>query len=87
MVTWQTDLDPVLCERILAEYREMPGLRLTIRQAARLWTLDRYQCRTTLDALVVAGWLRRDSTGQYCLRTGTPIRATRQRTSRSRKVA
>ena len=53
--------------RILAEYREMPGLRLTLRQAARLWAMDAVHCQAILDALVAAGSLRRDSKGEYCL--------------------
>lgn len=45
------DLDPQLLGRIVAEYREMPGLRLTVAHAARLWALDVERCRGTLDAL------------------------------------
>jgi hypothetical protein len=54
-------------QRILAEYREMPGLRLTLRQAARLWAMDAVHCQAVLDALVTAGSLRRSLTGEYCL--------------------
>ena len=43
--------------RIRAEYREMPGLRLTVLQAARLFSLDRTDCARTLQALVVDGAL------------------------------
>jgi hypothetical protein len=53
--------------RILAEYREMPGLRLTLRQAARLWALDAVHCQALLDALVASGSLRRGPKGEYCL--------------------
>jgi len=66
VVTWR----PTDCEwsqRILAEYREMPGLRLTLRQAARLWALDTVDCQAILDALVAAGSLRRGPKGEYCL--------------------
>ncbi len=66
MVTWRsTDREWSL--RILAEYREMPGLRLTLRQAARLWAMDAVHCQAILDALVASGSLRRDPTGKYCL--------------------
>lgn len=66
MVTWRaTDREWSL--RILAEYREMPGLRLTLRQAARLWALDTADCRAILDALVAASSLRRSPKGEYCL--------------------
>ena len=30
-------IDARLVERVLGEYREMPGLALTIEQARRLW--------------------------------------------------
>jgi phosphoribosyl-dephospho-CoA transferase len=66
VVTWRsTDREWSL--RILAEYREMPGLRLTLRQAARLWALDTVDCHAILDALVAAGSLRRSPKGEYCL--------------------
>ena len=66
MVTWRsTDREWSL--RILAEYREMPGLRLTPRQAARLWAMDAVHCQAILDALVASGCLRRSPRGEYCL--------------------
>ena len=37
--------------RVESEYREMPGLRLTLPQAARLWGLERGTCE-----LVVRTW-------------------------------
>ena len=66
MVTWHPT-DREWSQRILAEYREMPGLRLTLRQAARLWALDTVNCQAVLDALVAAGSLRRSPKGEYCL--------------------
>ena len=53
---------------IRAEYLEMPGLCLTVAQAARLWNVGREECLQTLDALTRAGFLYR-SKDQY-LRTG-----------------
>lgn len=38
--------------RVLAEYREMPGLILTLPQAARLFSIERTQCEAALDSLV-----------------------------------
>jgi hypothetical protein len=38
--------------RIQCEFREMPGLRLTCRQAQRLWNLDQLVCESILAALV-----------------------------------
>lgn len=66
MVTWRST-EREWSQRILAEYREMPGLRLTLRQAARLWPLDTVDCQAILDTLVAAGSLRRSPKGEYCL--------------------
>jgi hypothetical protein len=49
-----------LCLRVQAEFREMPGLRLTLPQAARLFSVDRTRCERVLDALVHAGHLTND---------------------------
>jgi hypothetical protein len=49
--------DETLHARIRAEYQEMPGLRLTTAQAARLFNLDPNHCRQTLESLVSAGTL------------------------------
>lgn len=54
-------------ERVLVEYRQWPGLRLTPAQAARLWTLPQDDCDAMLDALVASGLLSRDGDGQYAL--------------------
>ncbi len=55
-------------ERVRDEYAQMPGLRLTVPQAARLWTLRPDDTEAVLDALVASGELYRDATGQYALR-------------------
>ena len=44
--------------RIHAEYQEMPGLKLTLAQASRLFNLERERCARALDSLVNAGLLR-----------------------------
>ena len=49
-----------LSARVWAEFREMPGLTLTLAQAARLFSLDRTRCARVLDALVVSGVLATD---------------------------
>ena len=46
--------------RICAEYDEMPGLSLTLPQAARLFDLDTAACAHALDALVGQGILWTD---------------------------
>jgi hypothetical protein len=44
--------------RIENEFRELPGLRLTRWQAARLWSLDATECEMILKHLVAARVLR-----------------------------
>lgn len=48
---------PHLIQRARAEFNEMPGLRLTVAQAARLWSLDMGTSATMLTALVGTGFL------------------------------
>ena len=52
-----TTFDEDLCLRVLSEYREMPGLNLTLPQAARLFNLDRTRCAHVLSTLVERGAL------------------------------
>jgi hypothetical protein len=51
--------------RIRAEYREMPGLRLTLAQAARFWHMDPRACESILMALVAEGSLRLTPDGVF----------------------
>lgn len=51
-----------LCVRVQAEFREMPGLRLTLPQAARLFSIEPSRCARVLEALVLAGQLATDGT-------------------------
>jgi len=64
-VTGQVIDDSALRLRILAEYREMPGLRLSADQAARLLGLQPEFCVATLDGLVADGRLGRSARGEY----------------------
>jgi len=57
-------LDDVL-RRVQGEYIEMPGLRLTLAQAQRLWGLDRTACDALLGALVDAKFLFRTRDGAF----------------------
>lgn len=52
-------IDKRLVDRIRADFCEMPGLRLTPRQAQRLWHCDETTCRTVLDRLVESRFLTR----------------------------
>jgi hypothetical protein len=47
-----------LIDRVKAEFDEMPGLRLTVPQATRLWGMEHTLCLTVVDALVRASFLR-----------------------------
>jgi hypothetical protein len=54
-----------LLNRIRGEYLEMPGLRLTPAQAARLWALDLEIASALLSALVKTGFLVVADDGQH----------------------
>jgi hypothetical protein len=60
-------LDDVVRRRAEAEYREMPGLKLTAEQAARFWSLDVGSSARLLDSMVKAGILYRAKDGGYLL--------------------
>jgi hypothetical protein len=47
-----------LVERIRGEFLEMPGLQLTVAEAARLWGLDLKACQHVVEVLVAASFLR-----------------------------
>ena len=54
-----------LLQRMRAEYVEMPGLVLTLPQAARLWCLTASQAKSAFTELVDSGFLVRDARGVY----------------------
>jgi hypothetical protein len=60
-------------QRIRAEFREMPGLKLTPAQATRLWHLDPRHSEEFLNALVGDGLLRRSADGAYLV-SSDPVR-------------
>lgn len=55
--------DPV--RRVSAEFLEMPGLRLTVPQASRLFGLPSTECLSLLTSLVQRGFLVRTRDGLY----------------------
>ena len=57
-----------LQRRIRIEFREMPGLKLTLPQASRLFDADPGRCGSVLKRLVDAGVLTTD--GQAFARVG-----------------
>jgi hypothetical protein len=60
------DHKSVITERIRGEFREMPGLTLSLAQACRLWSLDELACGEALTQLVQAGFLCRKADGGFC---------------------
>jgi len=52
-----------LTDRVRAEFVEMPGLTLTVRQASRLFGLDQDLCRQVVERLVGADFLRWSGVG------------------------
>lgn len=60
--SWDRDLQA----RIRAEFREMPGQKLTLAQASRLFNVDKARCECALARLVAAGALRLDE-GSFVL--------------------
>jgi hypothetical protein len=55
--------------RIRMEFVEMPDLKLTLRQAGRLWNLSDDRCRRAFGLLVDCGFLVRTASGAF-LRCG-----------------
>ena len=47
-----------LVGRVRAEVLDMPGLRLTVTLASRLWGLDEGSCKRVIDVLIGTSFLR-----------------------------
>ncbi len=62
-----------LVERVRGEYLEMPGLRLTEAQAARLCGIEPATCRLVLDRLTADRFLVRKEDGTYMRLTAGPF--------------
>ena len=58
--------DPEVLTRIRSEYHEMPGMRLTLPQAARLFDLDMTHCAKALATLVADGALWTNGREFFC---------------------
>jgi hypothetical protein len=65
-----------LVARVRGEYFEMPGLRVTLAQACRLWQVDMFTCEILLEYLVRAGVLCKTDRGFY-IAVGTTRRRSR----------
>jgi hypothetical protein len=61
-----TDPKIHITERVRGEFREMPGLTLTLAQAGRLWSLDVRTCSEVLSHLVDTGFLCKRADGAFC---------------------
>ena len=64
------DFDTALLRRVYGEYLEMPGLQLTLPQAARLWNLTPDLSGQVLTRLVDASMLRRVGERYVLARSG-----------------
>ena len=60
-----TSQDRELLDRIRAEYLEMPGMRLTLKQVQRLCGVDGLTCQIVLDSLMEVKFLCLKSDGAY----------------------
>jgi len=56
-----------LLDIVRGEFLEMPGLRLTKKQAQRLWAIDADTCEALLGALEASHFLRHTRDGEYLL--------------------
>lgn len=54
-----------LLDQIRGEYLDMPGLKLTLPQAQRLWHLRERECEALLRVLIDAKFLCRNSDGRF----------------------
>jgi hypothetical protein len=54
-----------LVQRIREEFEEAPGLRVTVREAARFWGLDETTCGRVLEQLLAVGFLATGRDGRY----------------------
>jgi DNA-binding IclR family transcriptional regulator len=61
-----------LLERVQAEFNEMPGLILSIPQAARLWGVTTPEAKALLAELTRGGFLARNPRGLYRRRGACP---------------
>jgi hypothetical protein len=59
------DLEP-WCDLVQAEFGQVKTLRLTARQARRLWSFDQATCEAVLARLVTRRFLMVGEDGRYC---------------------
>jgi len=57
-----------ILRRIRAEFSEMPGLKVTVAQAQRLWAIDPQTCERAIASLTESGFLARTRDGAVIVR-------------------
>ena len=65
VVMHRTLHEDAVLRRIRSEFKDMPGMKLTLDQAMRLWSLDRPTCCSVLESLVASHFLQQDRYGRY----------------------
>jgi hypothetical protein len=53
----------LVAKRVRAEFEEMPGMTLTMRQASRLFGIERDVCKTVFERLVTTSYLKWTQSG------------------------
>jgi len=61
-----------LIARTRSEYMEMPGQRLSVIEAGRLWGIEQNLAETILQALVDEGFLKTGADGKFGRPTDSP---------------
>jgi hypothetical protein len=69
-----TSLDSLMA-RVRGEYCEMPGLRLTVSQACRLWHVDVSTCEMVFEQLIREGFLYKTEKSAYIAQPTTRKRS------------
>ena len=67
-----SSLSETVLRRVRAEFLEMPGLKLTISQAQRLWGMDRSTCEALIEELTAARFLSWTRDGSV-VRRASPV--------------
>ena len=77
-----------LLRRLQSEFLEMPGLKLTMAQAQKLWALDSTSCSKLLETLVNVNFLWRTRDGAFMrVEHGAPVKARLKRPAEPAAVA
>ena len=65
LMAGELEITNLMLYRIRGEFLEMPGLRLTVAQASRLWHVDAGVCAAVLRRLVADRFLTLTRLGAY----------------------